>query len=602
MNPLIEFQQVCKYYHMGDTTVVAADHISFQIFQGEFVAIVGSSGSGKSTCMNIIGCLDVPSEGCYLLKGQDVGRMNKNQLAEIRNELLGFIFQQYNLLPKLNLVENVEVPLMYAGVPRKERRERARPRPWRRLGWGISGATGPWSCPAASSSGCPSPGLWWATPRSFWPMSPPARWTPAPAGRYWACSRTSTARGTPSCSSPTTTPSPSRPSGSSAWRTAMWSTTAPPTPRRRWSHPGLCTGKGGRRVKLTESLPLALKNIVSSKVRTFLTMLGIIIGVAAVIVIVGLGNGLETYVTDSFSDMGTNTLTVTVMSRGSTRSLDAEDMYDIVEKNSQYLDLCSPTVPMTGYVKIGSDTLTSTSSTGVSEDYFAIANMTVASGRGLQYSDMAGRSKVCVIGAYLNQAYFGGNAVGQTLRVGGQSLEVVGVLEQQGDTLEEGGSDDCLYLPYTTAERISGEASSYTITMRDENYIDESVAALEASLYEVFASDDYYTVTSMAEMLDTMTSMINILVGVLAGIAAISLVVGGIGIMNIMLVSVTERTREIGIRKSLGAKERYIMQQFVIEAAATSALGGVIGILLGDGLSALASVAVARIMEESLTV
>ena len=355
-------------------------------------------------------------------------------------------------------------------------------------------------------------------------------------------------------------------------------------------------------MKLTESLQLALKNIVSSKVRTFLTMLGIIIGVAAVIVIVGLGNGLETYVTDSFSDMGTNTLTVTVMSRGSTRSLDAEDMYDIVAENSQYLDLCSPTVPMMGYVKIGSETLTSTSSTGVSEDYFAIANMTVASGRGLQYSDMAGRSKVCVIGAYLNQAYFGGNAVGQTLRVGGQSLEVVGVLEQQEDTLEEGGSDDCLYLPYTTAERISGEASSYTITMRDENYIDESVAALEASLYEVFASDDYYTVTSMAEMLDTMTSMINILVGVLAGIAAISLVVGGIGIMNIMLVSVTERTREIGIRKSLGAKERYIMQQFVIEAAATSALGGVIGILLGDGLSALASVAVVRIMEESLTV
>ena len=125
MNTLIEFQQVCKYYYMGDTTVTAANHISFQIYKGEFVAIVGSSGSGKSTCMNIIGCLDVPSEGTYLLSGQDVGQMNKNQLAEIRNELLGFIFQQYNLLPKLNLVENVEVPLMYAGVPKGERRERA---------------------------------------------------------------------------------------------------------------------------------------------------------------------------------------------------------------------------------------------------------------------------------------------------------------------------------------------------------------------------------------------------------------------------------------------------------------------------------------------
>ena len=321
-------------------------------------------------------------------------------------------------------------------------------------------------------------------------------------------------------------------------------------------------------MSILESLELALKNIVSSKVRTLLTMLGIIIGVAAVIVIVGLGNGLEGYITDSFSDMGTNTLTVNVMSRGSTRTLDVDDMYEIVEENSQYLDLCSPTVTMAGYVKIGSETVSTTSSTGVSEDYFDIAGVSVAQGRGLQYSDMAGRTKVCVIGAYLNQAYFGGNAVGQTLRVGGQSLEIVGVLAQQDEELEEGGSDDCLYLPYTTAERITGETSTYTVTMKDENYIDESVAALEASLYAVFASDDYYTVTSMSEMLETMTSMVNVLVGVLAGIAAISLVVGGIGIMNIMLVSVTERTREIGIRKSLGAKERYIMQQFVIEAAA----------------------------------
>ena len=355
-------------------------------------------------------------------------------------------------------------------------------------------------------------------------------------------------------------------------------------------------------MSILESLELALKNIISSKVRTLLTMLGIIIGVAAVIVIVGLGNGLEGYITDSFSDMGTNTLTVNVMSRGSTRTLDVDGMYEIVEENSQYLDLCSPTVTMSGYVKIGSETVSTTSSTGVSEDYFDIAGVSVAQGRGLQYSDMAGRTKVCVIGAYLNQAYFGGNAVGQSLRVGGQSLKVVGVLAQQGDTLEEGGSDDCLYLPYTTAERITGETSTYTVTMKDEDYIDESVAALESALYAVFASEDYYTVTSMSEILDTMTSMVNVLVGVLAGIAAISLVVGGIGIMNIMLVSVTERTREIGVRKSLGAKERYIMQQFVIEAAATSALGGVIGILLGKGLSMAATQVVERVMGESLTV
>ena len=126
MGALIEFRDVCKFYQMGDTTVKAANHISFQIQKGEFVAIVGQSGSGKSTCMNIIGCLDVPTSGAYLLDGQDVGQMNKNQLAEIRNKMLGFIFQQYNLLPKLTLLENVEVSLMYAGMPRSERHERAK--------------------------------------------------------------------------------------------------------------------------------------------------------------------------------------------------------------------------------------------------------------------------------------------------------------------------------------------------------------------------------------------------------------------------------------------------------------------------------------------
>ena len=355
-------------------------------------------------------------------------------------------------------------------------------------------------------------------------------------------------------------------------------------------------------MSILESLELALKNIVSSKTRTLLTMLGIIIGVAAVIVIVGLGNGLEKYVSDSFSDLGTNTLTVTVMSRGSTRTLDVEEMYDIVEENSDYLDLCSPTVTMLGFPKVGSDTLDYTTMQGVSEDYFEIASLTVEKGRGLQYSDMASRSKVCVIGAYIDQAYFGGNAVGQTLRVYGSTFTIVGVLAQQDDELEEGGSDDCLYLPYTTASRISGEVSSYVVTMKDENQLDESVACLESALLQVFADDDYYTVSSMSEMLETMTSMINILVGVLAGIAAISLVVGGIGIMNIMLVSVTERTREIGIRKSLGAKERYIMQQFVIEAACTSALGGIVGILIGRGLSFAASELATRLMGETLTV
>ena len=126
MSALIEFDEVCKYYQMGDTTVKAADHITMKIEKGEFVAIVGQSGSGKSTCMNIIGCLDVPTHGTYRLNGKDVGRMSRNELASVRNEMLGFIFQQYNLLPRLNLMENVEVPLVYAGIGRAERHARAK--------------------------------------------------------------------------------------------------------------------------------------------------------------------------------------------------------------------------------------------------------------------------------------------------------------------------------------------------------------------------------------------------------------------------------------------------------------------------------------------
>ena len=228
----------------------------------------------------------------------------------------------------------------------------------------------------------------------------------------------------------------------------------------------------------------------------------------------------------------------------------------------------------------------------------------IAQGRGLQYMDMENRAKVCVIGQYLNMAYFGGNAVGQTLKVGPNTLTVVGVMAAETDDLEEGGTDDCVFLPYSTAARMSftGTIGNYTITVQDKDNISGAIAVVEDALYQIFEDDDAYNVSSMSEMLDTMNSMVNMIIYILAAIAAISLVVGGIGIMNIMLVSVTERTREIGIRKALDAKEGAIMRQFVIEAATTSALGGVLGILLGFGLSSVATVVITIILEAKLTV
>ncbi len=353
-----------------------------------------------------------------------------------------------------------------------------------------------------------------------------------------------------------------------------------------------------------ETFQLALKNIWGSKMRTFLTMLGIVIGVTAVIVIVGLGNGMQGYIEDSFADLGTDSLTVMIMGRGSSRSVSEDQMYDMVSEHADLFKQLSPTVSVSFPLKIGSDTVSSSTVSGVSEDYFSMKGYEIAQGRGLQYTDMADRKKVCVIGQYLNMAYFGGSAVGQTIKLGQNTLTVVGVMAQKAEDLEEGGTDDCLYLPYSTAARMSytGTISSYTMAVRDKEQIAQAKTLVESELYSIFEDENAYTVVSMSEMLDTMNSMVNMIIYVLAAIAAISLVVGGIGIMNIMLVSVTERTREIGIRKALGAKEGAIMRQFVIEAATTSALGGVLGILLGDALSAVATVIISNIIEASLTV
>ena len=338
-----------------------------------------------------------------------------------------------------------------------------------------------------------------------------------------------------------------------------------------------------------ETFRQALKNIWSNKFRTLLTMLGIIIGIMAVIVIVGLGNGMTASMEDSFSSMGTNTLTVSIMGYGS-RMVSIEDVYNIVEENPDLFEDISPMVSLDGSVKIDTDTYGETSVSGVSETYLGMADYTIAEGRGIQYVDLEDNKKVCVIGDYLNRVAYGGNGIGQTIKVGPEKFTIVGVLEAQVSDLssQEGSDDDCVFIPYTTALRItmSTSANSYVVTLVDENDAAEGVEVIEAALTKLLNSDEGFFVTSMSEMLDTMTSMVDMVITILT---AISLLVGGIGIMNIMMVSVTERTREIGIRKALGAKERSILTLFVIEAATTSALGGLVGIALGYLVSAIAN-------------
>ena len=336
---------------------------------------------------------------------------------------------------------------------------------------------------------------------------------------------------------------------------------------------------------IVETFRQAIQNVWSNKLRTFLTMLGIIIGVMAVIVIVGLGNGMTQSMRDSFSAMGTNTLSINIWGYGS-RTVTVEDVYAIGTKNPDLIRSISPQIDFSSNTpKVGTTTYRYSNVAGVDENFTSMKNYTVAQGRGLQYMDMKDNKQVCVIGDYLNRVAYGGQGVGQTIKLGAYKFRIVGVLNAKvnNTSMQQGSDDDCVYLPYTIAMRLSNTAmaSSYIAIMSDESKANEAKAVVEASLTDLFKSDSAFYVYSASEWLEEMNNMINMVIVILTGIASISLLVGGIGIMNIMLVSVTERTREIGIRKALGAKERVILSQFVVEAATTSALGGVLGIVLG---------------------
>lgn len=360
-------------------------------------------------------------------------------------------------------------------------------------------------------------------------------------------------------------------------------------------------------MNFSQSFRLAIKALMTSKMRALLTMLGIIIGVAAVIIITSLGNGMQAMMNQEFDKLGANLIQVQIAGRGdSSRTITPDDMYELQEKYPQYIAGVSPYVGTQVPVRHKMDEFKRTSIYGVSEAFFdpqrgqAMSGEVLEKGRFLQYIDVSRYQNVCVVGAYLEQQAFGGDALGKTLTIGGSPYTVVGVLQKQGD-MDEGGGDDQIFIPYGNVLRLNGsaEANFYLFTSANQEDSAAVKGIIEKRLFKTFQSSDYYYVMSSAEMMDALNTMTNTMMVVLVAIAAISLLVGGIGIMNIMLVSVTERTREIGIRKSLGGKQRDIRSQFIIEAGTTSAIGGVIGIAVGVLLAGGAGAVINSIMGDT---
>ncbi len=341
-----------------------------------------------------------------------------------------------------------------------------------------------------------------------------------------------------------------------------------------------------------QTISMAFKAIWGNKVRSFLTMLGVIIGVMSVIVLISIGQGTTAEVAESISAMGTNLLTVSIQTRkpgrfggGSSGAkgtviLKLDDILTLEDEES--IASVSPTVSGSLTVKAGSMNTTA-QITGALPAYAGIVNQGVQSGRYIADADVTNRSAVCVIGTELATTLFGNtDVVGNTMHIDGRRFSIVGVLESKGTSMG-GSTDNALILPFTLAQRMldSTTIDSIYISAVDSANVDTAQEAVERWLYRKYQNENSYSVMNQTQMLETANETASTLSLMLGGIAGISLLVGGIGIMNIMLVSVTERTREIGIRKAIGAKRRNILMQFLIESVVISGMGGVLGLVFG---------------------
>lgn len=339
--------------------------------------------------------------------------------------------------------------------------------------------------------------------------------------------------------------------------------------------------------KIYNILKEALKNIRTNKLRSFLTMLGLVIGIASVIILVGIGNGTSKEVTSQVQSLGTDILTVTISSSDTT--LKYEQLEDF--KNIDNVNSIAPYKSVSSTVSKGTTTSSKSSILATNNNYLDVTNVSLSTGRNISIIDVENSSKVCILGSDIATTLFNlSEPVGQNIKIDGDNYTVIGVLEQQGTSMGN-NVDSMILIPLTTAKYLGTDTtiSNLYLKVKNEDIIEQTISNIENNIRQTLQiSSDYYSVSSQDSMLETMENVNNTMSILLGGIASISLIVGGIGVMNVMLVSVTERTKEIGIRKALGAKKSDILIQFLIESLTLSILGGLIGVVLGIVIGNLA--------------
>lgn len=588
MKKIIEIENINKYFGEGENRVHVLKNISFEIKKGEFIAIIGQSGSGKSTLMNILGCLDRVTDGSYKIDGREISRFSKDELSELRQQKFGFIFQRYNLISTLTALENVALPAIYAGLSEKERNSRAEEL-LVKLGLGDKIKNKPNQLSGGQQQ------------------------------------RVSIARALMNGGEIILADEPTGALDSKSGERVMKIL----TDLHKEGHTIILVThdknianyanriieiKDGEiyndsvkkfetevikdsvkkinqvkknlfysKAQFLESLKMATNAIITHKMRSLLTMLGIIIGIASIICVVALGNGSQQKILSDINSLGTNTLDIfNGRGRGDRnankkRNLTIKDA-DFLRKQF-YTESVTPNVNGSGTLTYGNKSYTA-SLRGVGEEYFNVKGLELDTGKLFNRDDVINSSQVVVIDENSrSQLFKDKNPIGEILIFNKRPLKIIGSVITKNN-MSMNSSDLVLYTPYTTAmNRIIGDNHINSITMKIKDNVDMQIAEKDVTniLTIRHKAKDFF-IMNVDTLKKTVESTTNTMKLLISCIACISLVVGGIGVMNIMLVSVTERTREIGIRMAIGAKQRNILQQFLIEAILICLIGGVLGV------------------------
>ena len=590
---IIEMKNINRYFGTGENRVHILKDISLNIEKGDFVAIIGQSGSGKSTLMNIIGCLDTATSGSYKIHNNETVELSNDQLSDLRSQTFGFIFQRYNLLSSLTAAENVALPAIYAGMSQEQRLTRAK-QLLEKLGLGDKWQNKPNQLSGGQQQRVSIARALMNGGEIILADEPTGALDSQSGENVMEILRQLHSEG-----HTIIMVTHDRKIAASANRVIEIKDgeIIGDSQKEAVQSAVKNTGKSKSRFgfskdQLIEAFRMSVSAIVAHKMRSLLTMLGIIIGITSVVSVVALGNGSQQKILENIKGIGTNTMTIFNGTGFGDRR--AEQMQNLTVNdanalsNQSYVQSVTPNSTSSGTLIYGNQTFSSTNLKGVSEQSFDVEGLTLKLGNTFTQEDIRNNQSVALIDESAKKSIFPHeNPLGKIVMFNKRPLRIIGVVSDR----QMGGASSSLniYAPYSTVmNKISGSKKIASITVKVSDSVNSTVA--EKGITELLqmrhGKKDFFIMNSdtIKQTIESTTSTMKLLI---SSIAFISLIVGGIGVMNIMLVSVTERTKEIGVRMAIGARQSNILQQFLIEAVLICLIGGVTGILLSGAIGLL---------------